>query len=97
MAAITRLAWPSGWATLFGEEITGQRLAELGLAWEALEDDQVEPRAIELASRASDPELTRAATASFRAQAQSRQLPAAAAVRAGQAAQMWSFARSPVR
>jgi len=83
--------------TLLGEEITGQRLVELGLAWEALEDDQVEPRAIELAAQVSDPELAREATASFRAQAQSRQLPAAVAVRAEQAAQMWSFARSSIR
>lgn len=79
--------------TVLGEEITGQRLAELGLAWEVLDDDLVEPRAMQLAARASDPELVREATATFRAQAQSRQLPAAVAMRAEQAAQTWSFAR----
>jgi enoyl-CoA hydratase len=83
--------------TLLGEEITGQRLAELGLAWEVLDDDQVEPRALELAARVGDPELAREATATFRAQALSRQLPAATAMRAEQAAQMWSFARRPAR
>ncbi|MGO8886890.1 MAG: enoyl-CoA hydratase-related protein [Streptosporangiaceae bacterium] len=79
--------------TLLGEEVTGQRLVELGLAWEALDDAEVDQRAVELAARAADPELVRAATATFRAQAQSRQLPAAAAAAAEQAAQMWSFAR----
>ncbi|MDR0344224.1 MAG: enoyl-CoA hydratase/isomerase family protein [Nocardiopsaceae bacterium] len=83
--------------TLLGAEVTGQRLVELGLAWEVLDDDQVEPRAMELASRISDPELAREATATFRAQAVSRQLPAATAMRAEQAAQMWSFARQPAR
>jgi enoyl-CoA hydratase len=83
--------------TLLSEEITGQRLVELGLAWEALDDAEVEQRALELASRAADPELVREATATFRAQAQSRQLPAAAAVRAEEAAQMWSFARATRR
>ena len=96
-ALLDRVAGPQATVamTLLGEEITGQRLAELGLAWEVLDDDQVEPRAMELAARVSDPELGREATATFRAQAQSRQLPAAAAMRAEQAAQMWSLARPP--
>lgn len=94
-ALLDRVAGPQAAVamTVLGEEITGQRLAELGLAWEVLDDDRVEPRAIELAARASDPELVREATATFRAQAESRQLPAAVAMRAEQAAQTWSFAR----
>ena len=34
---------------LFGEEITGNRAIELGLAWESVDDATVEDRAIELA------------------------------------------------
>jgi enoyl-CoA hydratase len=79
--------------TLLGEQVTGDRLVELGLAWEVLDDDQVEPRAMELAGRVTDPELAREATATFRAQAQARQVPALTAMRAEQAAQMWSLAR----
>jgi enoyl-CoA hydratase/carnithine racemase len=43
---------------LFGEEINGDKAVELGLAWEPLDDDAGEDRAIELATRvASDPNL----------------------------------------
>ena len=35
---------------LFGERIDGARAAELGLAWEAVDDDEVEERAFALAS-----------------------------------------------
>jgi enoyl-CoA hydratase len=79
---------------LFGEEISGSRLAQLGLAWEVVDDAEVEGRAIELASRVTDVVLAREAMATFRAQAQSRQLPAATAARAEQAAQLMSFART---
>lgn len=79
--------------TLLSEEVVGQKLVDLGLAWEALPDDQVDPRALELASRCTDPELTRAATQTFRAQNESRQLPWHAALRAEQAAQIWSLGR----
>jgi enoyl-CoA hydratase len=98
-ALLDRVAGPQAAVamTLLGEEVTGQRIAALGLAWEVLDGEQVEPRAMELAARVSDPELAREAIATFRAQAQSRQLPAATAMRAEQAAQMWSFARRPSR
>jgi len=79
---------------LLGEEISGDRLAQLGFAWEVVDDAEVEARAVELASRLTDAALARDAIATFRAQAQSRQLPAAAAVRAEQAAQLVSFARA---
>lgn len=38
---------------LFGEEVSGRRAVELGLAWEAVPDDHVEDRALELATRAA--------------------------------------------
>jgi enoyl-CoA hydratase len=79
--------------TLLGEEVVGQKLVDLGLAWEALPDDQVDARALELAKRCTDPELVRAATQTFRAQNESRQLPWHSALRAEQAAQMWSMGR----
>ena len=80
---------------VFGEEVRGRRMVELGIAWEALPDDRVDARALEMASRLADPELTREAVATFRAQSASRQLPWAAALRAEQSAQFWSFARKP--
>ncbi len=79
---------------LLGEEISGDRLAQLGFAWEVVDDAEVEARAVELASRLTDAALARDAIATFRAQAQSRQLPVAAAVRAEQAAQLVSFVRA---
>jgi enoyl-CoA hydratase len=45
----------------FGETIDGTRAVEIGLAWEALPDEQVEERALQLAGRAaSDPAIARA-------------------------------------
>src|SRR2546427_774516 len=52
---------------LFGEEIDGSRAVELGLAWESVDEDAVEGRALELAARvAADPELARVAVGNFR-------------------------------
>ena len=52
---------------LFGESCTGRDAVRLGIAWAALPDDQVEPRALELAARAArDPELARRVTRSLR-------------------------------
>ncbi|HME02394.1 MAG TPA: hypothetical protein VKG38_05115, partial [Solirubrobacteraceae bacterium] len=45
---------------VFGEETSGSRAHELHLAWEAVPDGDVEPRAVELARRAAaDPALPR--------------------------------------
>ncbi len=47
--------------SMFGEEITGGRAAELGIAWGAVAEDAVEPLALELAHRGgADPPLSRA-------------------------------------
>jgi enoyl-CoA hydratase len=79
--------------TMLGEELVGPQLVDRGLAWEALPEDQVDARALELAKRCTDPELVRAATQTFRAQTASRQLPWQSALKAEQAVQMWSMGR----
>jgi enoyl-CoA hydratase len=80
---------------IFSQPVTGERAVQLGLAWEALPEAEVEARALELARLvASDPELSRAAVASFRAQ----DIPGRAEVARGlaveRAPQMWSLLRS---
>jgi enoyl-CoA hydratase len=81
-------------AGLFGEELSGLRAVELGLAWQALPSGQVEERAAELARRAaSDPELARKATASLRTELGPPRLPWAAALEVERGAQLWSLRR----
>jgi enoyl-CoA hydratase len=79
---------------LFGEEISGARARELGLAWDAVIDDQVEGRAAELARRvAADPELARRALASLRSELGPPMVPWPTAVALERSAQMWSLRR----
>ncbi|MFT3874129.1 MAG: enoyl-CoA hydratase/isomerase family protein [Nocardioides sp.] len=94
---LERLAGPQTTAamTLLGQEVRGERLRELGLAWEVLPDEEVEDRAIALASLLSDARLARDAVSTFRAQSWARQVPMATAVRSEQAAQFASLARRP--
>ena len=81
-------------AGIFGEEISGLRAAQLGLAWEALPSEQVEERAAELARRAArDPQLARMATASLRTELGPPRLPWAAALEVERGAQLWSLRR----
>jgi len=80
--------------SLFGEEIDGRRAAELGLAWAALPEADVEPRALELARRvAADPELARAAARSMRLELGPPAVPWPAALEMEKAVQMWSLRR----
>jgi enoyl-CoA hydratase len=80
--------------SLFGEEIDGRRAAELGLAWVALPEAEVEPRAIDLARRAAaDPELARATVRSFRIELGPPSIPWPAALEVEKAVQMWSLRR----
>ena len=54
---------------LFGERIDGTRAAELGLAWAAVDDAEVEPTAVELAKQpGADPELARRTAHSLRSE-----------------------------
>jgi enoyl-CoA hydratase len=79
---------------LFGEEISGERARDLQLAWDAVADDEVEPRALELAKRvARDPELARRAVASLRDQLGPPAVSWPAALAMERAAQMWSLRR----
>ena len=77
---------------LFNEEITGVRAVELGLAWQALPEEEVEDRAIELAMRISNsPVVTRMALASMRHEIGPPRLPLAAAMEVERAAQLYSL------
>jgi enoyl-CoA hydratase len=79
---------------LFGEEINGSRAAELGLAWEAVDDAAVEDRALELARRvAADPELARVAVGNFRKEAVNGAVSWEVASQFERPAQMWSMRR----
>ncbi|MEV0135877.1 enoyl-CoA hydratase-related protein [Dactylosporangium sp. NPDC050688] len=81
-------------ATLFGEELSGQRAVDLGIAWTAVDDGAVEATAYDLAHRvAQDPALARMMTASFRRQANPPGLPWEVATELERAAQLWSFRR----
>ena len=79
---------------LFGERIDGARAAELGLAWSAVDDSEVEGVAHALAARAgADPELARRTAKSLRAELGPPPLPWAAALELERASQMWSMRR----
>ena len=83
---------------LFGEELSGARAAELGMAWEALDSEEVEARALELARRAAaDPELARRTARSMRLQVGPPGVSWPVALEAERAAQMWSLRRAAGR
>src|SRR4051794_7870046 len=80
---------------LFGEEIDGERAAQLGLAWESVDDAAVEGRAMELAARvAADPELARVAVGNFRKEVVNGAVSWEVATQFERPAQMWSMRRS---
>lgn len=83
---------------LFGQEISGEQAVRLGLAWEAVPDETVEGRAMELAELAAqDPELVRHALASYRAELGPPAVSWAAAVDMERGIQMWSQRRRQLR
>jgi enoyl-CoA hydratase len=83
---------------LFGERIDGERAAELGLAWAAVDDGDVEPTAVELAGRAgADPELARRTARSLRTVLGPPALAWAPALELERASQMWSMRRKALR
>ncbi len=83
---------------LFGERIDGERAAALGLAWAAVDDNDVEGTALELAARAgADPELARRTAASLRTVLGPPAIPWPAAVELERASQMWSMRRKALR
>jgi enoyl-CoA hydratase len=83
---------------LFGERIDGARAAELGVAWSAVEDGEVEGVARSLAARAAkDPELARRTARSMRTELGPPPLPWPAALELERASQMWSLRRKDLR
>jgi enoyl-CoA hydratase len=79
---------------LFGERIDGSRAAELGLAWAAVADAEVEETAFELAARAAaDPELARRTASSLRTELGPPALTWPAGLELERASQMWSMRR----
>jgi enoyl-CoA hydratase len=79
---------------LFGARLDGARALELGLAWAAPADAEVEAAALELAAvPGEDPELARATARSLRAEQGPPALPWPAALELERAAQMWSLRR----
>jgi enoyl-CoA hydratase len=79
---------------LFSQEINGVRAVEIGMAWAALPDDEVEDAAHALAAQpAKDPELAREAVRSFRTELGPPGIGWAPAVEFERATQMWSQRR----
>lgn len=82
---------------VFGQELNGRRATELGLAWESVEDGEVESRAIDLARLAgADPELSRQEIQSLR-QTNPSVVPWSAALQAERYSQVWSLRRAAER
>jgi enoyl-CoA hydratase len=81
---------------LFSQEINGVRAAEIGLAWAAVPDGEVEDTALTLAAGpAKDPTLAREATRSFRTELGPPAIGWETAVEFERATQMWSQRRRP--
>jgi enoyl-CoA hydratase len=79
---------------IFGAEIDGDRAREIGLAWEAVSDDEVDDRALELAAEpARDPDLARRSIALLRRELGPPMVPWDVAVDAERSVQMWSMQR----
>lgn len=79
---------------LFGAEVSGVRAAELGLAWEAVDAEDVDARARELAaSAARDPELSRRVLGSLRVELDPPGVSWPAALELERGSQMWSLRR----
>ncbi|WP_323097325.1 enoyl-CoA hydratase-related protein [Intrasporangium sp. YIM S08009] len=79
---------------LFGAEVDGQRAVDLGLAWAAHDDADVEQEAVAMARRvARDPALARRTVASFRRETAPGGLPWDVSVELERSPQMWSLRR----
>lgn len=79
---------------LFGEPVDGVRFAELGLAWAAVDADDVEDVACAMAARpANDPDLARRTAASMRMELGPPAMTWPAALQLERPEQMWSMRR----
>ncbi len=100
MHLLHRAAGPDAAAALgmLGLAISGTRAAEIGLAWEACDDADVESRAAALlAAAATDPELARHTKASYLAETRSASMDWPTALRIERVPQLWSFGRAGAR
>jgi enoyl-CoA hydratase len=80
---------------LFNQEMSGARAAELGLAWIATEDGNVDQVAFDLAANsAHDPALARRMVSSLRHQLGPPAVPLELAVDVDRAHQIWSYRRA---
>ena len=80
---------------LFGVEIDGRRASQIGIAWESLPPEEVEPRALALAEQVgSDPDLARHMARSLRLEAGPPPLSWPAALELERGVQMWSLRRN---
>jgi len=79
---------------VFGEEISGTRAVEIGLAWNALDAADVDKRAFELArTAAADPELSRRVVKSMRRELGPPGVSWQVALDLERGSQMWSLRR----
>ncbi len=79
---------------LFGEEVDGTRAVDLGIAWSAHDDAEVDTAARAVAARvAADPELARRLVRSFRRETAPGGVPWDVAVELERSPQMWSLRR----
>lgn len=95
-ALLSRLAGPQTTAAvaLFGEEISGDEAARLGLAWRAVPSGSTYDAAVTLARNcAADPPLARACASSFRSLALEPPVSWDVALEMERARQMWSLRR----
>jgi enoyl-CoA hydratase len=84
--------------TLLNQSLTGIQAYERGLAWDCVDDEAVDPRALELAhSAGTDPELSRRTVASFRREVGPSPTEWEIAMEAERASQMWSLRRRTAR
>jgi enoyl-CoA hydratase len=95
-ALLNRFAGPQTATVLgvLGEAVDGDRAVRLGLAYDSVADDEVEPVALRLVAAAGrDPGLARATIRSLRTETGPPALSWQAAVAVEQSVQPWSFAR----
>lgn len=79
---------------LFGEEVDGERAVDLGIAWSAHDDADVDDAARAVAARAAaDPELARRLVRSFRRETAPGGMPWEVAAELERSPQMWSLRR----
>lgn len=82
--------------SIFSQEISGAKAVELGLAWDSVDDTEVEDRALSLALLAgADPELSRKSILTLR-HTTPPAVPWATALQSERAPQLWSFRRAAI-